>query len=66
MHFQAYAQKTLLEDELYFRLLKAVTSKLNRTLAGGSELGTSILFSVVESTDMAHLDNVVAPRYVQT
>ena len=37
---QATEQKNLLEDELYFRLVRAVTAKLNRGLAGAATTTT--------------------------
>jgi hypothetical protein len=50
--FQAYAQKQQLADELYFRLVKAVTAKLNRTLSPTTiEPGAGRLFSALESTN---------------
>ena len=50
--FQAYAQKQQLADELYFRLVKAVTAKLNRTLSPTTiEPAAGRLFSALESTN---------------
>jgi hypothetical protein len=50
--FQAYAQKQQLADELYFRLVKAVTAKLNRTLSPTAiEPAAGRLFSAFESTN---------------